>query len=215
MWSDFMWNDLEYGFQIAFNNAWEAYKSNTIPIGVVILDRNNNIMSIGKNQIHSDGDGLIKFHQLAHAEANAILKLSEIKDINIHKNIRTFTLYSTMEPCPFCFGAIVMGSIRNLKFASRDSWAGATALNNTINYIKNKNISVHGPFEETELVQIAMQTCYEMETGRKCESLLTSWSEFCPKGVQIGKVLFEECILKNMLSMKFCDVYDYICNIRL
>jgi len=35
-------------------------------------------------------------------------------DDEIRKNIRTFTLYTTLEPCPLCFGAIVMGSIRNV-----------------------------------------------------------------------------------------------------
>lgn len=210
-----MWSDLEYGFKIAFDNAWEAYRNNSIPIGVVILNDINIIMSTGKNQIHSEGDGILKFHQLAHAEANAILNLSEITDESIKKDIRTFTLYSTMEPCPFCFGAIVMGSIRNLKFASRDSWAGATALNNSINYIKNKKISVHGPYEEAEIVQIAMQTCFELETGRHSDVLLKSWSNFCAKGVQIGEVLFKESVLKNMRSMQFCEVYDYISKIRI
>lgn len=208
-----MWNDLEYGFQIAFNNAWEAYKNGSIPIGAAILNSSNTIMSTGKNQINSEGDGIIKFHHLAHAEVNAILKLNETTDENIKKDIRTFTLYSTMEPCPFCFGAIVMGHIRNLKFASRDSWAGATALNDTIDYIKSKNISVNGPYKEAETVQIAMQTCFELETGRSYDILLKSWSSFCDKGVQTGEVLFRKDVLKKMISEPFYDVYDSILSI--
>ena len=133
-----MWQDLEYGFQIAFQKAWEAYKNNTIPIGVAILSKTDDVMVTGQNQIYTSGDGLINLHQIAHAEINAILKLSEITDPDIKSNIRTFTLYSTMEPCPLCFGAIVMGSIRNVKYAARDNYAGATELNHSIEYIKNK-----------------------------------------------------------------------------
>lgn len=212
-----MWNDLEKGFQIAFENAWEAYKNNTIPIGVAIMDKNGALMATGQNQIYTDGEG-IKFHQLAHAEINAILKLSEITDPNIHENIRTFTLYSTMEPCPLCFGAIVMGSIKNVKFAARDNFAGATSLNESIDYIKNKKITVAGHFEELETVQIAMQTCHELEKNDSVYAtdtfrdniLLRSWMQICEKGVEIGKYLYGNGILRKMISHEFKDIYDFI-----
>lgn len=213
-----MWNNLEKGFQIAFGKAWEAYKNHTIPIGVAIMDKNDMIMATGQNQIYTDGDGIIKHHQLAHAEINAILKLSEIKDPNIHKQIRGYTLYTTMEPCPLCFGAIVMGSIRNIKFAARDNYGGATALNQSIEYIKNKGISVLGHFEELEIVQIAIQVCYELEkndsvyiqSNFRDEVLLPSWTQSCEKGVEIGKYLFKNKVLQNMISHDFNDVYEYI-----
>jgi len=40
-----------------------------------------------------------------------------------------------------CFGAIAMGSIKNVKYAARDNYAGATSLNTSIDYIKNKPIT--------------------------------------------------------------------------
>ena len=39
-----------------------------------------------------------------------------------------------------CFGTMVMMNIRNIYFAARDGFAGATALNDKLDYIKNKNI---------------------------------------------------------------------------
>ena len=207
-----MWNDIEQGFQIAFSEAWEAYKNNTIPIGVAILDTEGDVMATGRNQVSADGDGLLKYHQIAHAEINAILKLSEIKDENIHKNIRTYTLYSTMEPCPLCFGAVVMGSIRNVKYAARDNWAGATSLNESIDYIKNKNITVSGPYAELEMVPIAMQTYYELQAcnPRTADILLTNWRKINETGVTAGELLFKNNILENMTQKSFCDVYNVI-----
>ena len=207
-----MWNNIDHGFQIAFNEAWDAYRNNTCPIGVAILDADGNIMATGRNQVNADGDGQLKYHQIAHAEINAILNLSEVNDETIHKNIRTYTLYSTMEPCPLCFGAIVMGSIRNVKYAARDNWAGAAALNNSIDYIKGKNISVSGPFEELEMVQIAIQTYYELQTRnpRTVDILLSSWRQICNTGVAVGEVLYEKQILDKMIHQSFSDIYDII-----
>ena len=59
---------------------------------------------------------------LVHAEINAIVQLKRKE----HPNIRSYTQYSTTEPCILCFGAIVMGNIRHFKFAARDRHAGAT-----------------------------------------------------------------------------------------
>ena len=207
-----MWNNIDQGFKIAFNEAWEAYRNNTIPIGVAILDADGNIMATGRNQVNADGDGQLKYHQIAHAEINAILKLSEINDETIHKNIRTYTLYSTMEPCPLCFGAIVMGSIRNVKYAARDNWAGAAELNNSIDYIKNKKITVNGPFAEMEMVQIAMHTYYELKTynRRTVNNLLASWRQICDAGVAAGEVLYRNQTLDKMIHQSFSDVYDII-----
>ena len=210
-----MWDDIEKGFQVAFEEAWESYKNKTIPIGVAIMDINNNVMAIGRNQVNSKGTGLIMYHQIAHAEINAILCLSEINNEDIHKDIRTFTLYSTMEPCPLCFGAIVMGSIRNVKYAARDNYAGAAKLNESIDYIKNKRISVIGPCNELEKIQIAMHTCHELrqENPRIRDMVLPSWKLICEEGVQLGEHLYKNNILEKMINHPFHDIYEYICSI--
>gem|GEM_PF-5540639 len=114
-----MYSKIDKGFQVAFDIAWGAFVSGSIPVGACILNENDEVVSVGQNQIFTEGDGLISHHQLAHAEANAILKISEYPRSNEHQNVRKYTLYTTMEPCPFCFGAIAMGSIRHVKFAAR------------------------------------------------------------------------------------------------
>ncbi|WP_429150768.1 hypothetical protein [Anaerotaenia torta] len=68
--------DAEKGFRVAFEAAWQAYISGTIPIGACVLNEQEEVVAIGKNQIHceADGNNLIAMHQLAHAEANVILR---------------------------------------------------------------------------------------------------------------------------------------------
>lgn len=206
---------MENGFLIAFETAWKAYKIGSTPIGASVINEKEEVVAIGQNQIQAKSNNesnIISLHQLAHAETNAILQLSEETVPNLHPNIRKYTLYAVMEPCPFCFGAIVMGSIRNIKFAARDGIAGATALNNSIDYIKNKSIKVIGPYPELEIIQIAIQSCFEIERHKHAERLLNNWSQYCPKGVAIGKTMYENGILKKMAlhNEQFEKVRDYI-----
>jgi tRNA(adenine34) deaminase len=200
-----MWHDISKGFQFAFETAWSAYKAGSTPIGSCVLNERGEVAALGRNQTGAKGDGLISFHQLAHAEANAILSLSEKTTPNEHPNIRKYTLYSTMEPCPFCFGAIVMGSIRNLKYAARDGVAGAAALNGSIDYIKKKKISVEGPFDDLELLQIAMQTCFEISHHERSDYLTEKWSVYCPAGVETGIKLHKSGTL-NKLANQNADI---------
>lgn len=212
-----MWSDMEKGFQVAFEAAWTSYCLKNIPIGASVVNENGDIVAVGQNQIRAKGNGILSFHQLAHAEANAILQLSEVTEPNMHSNIRKYTLYTVMEPCPFCFGAIVMGSIRHLKYAARDGWAGATKINESIDYIKMKGITIEGPFEELEFVQIAMQTCFEIERGQDVHSpVIEKLRLYCENGVLLGKKLAEDKILDKFVkeAMPFSEVYNKIINFR-
>ena len=186
-------------------------------LGACVLNHENEVAAIGKNQVFCECDGInpIGLHQLAHAETNAILQLSEQTRPNLHPNIRSYTLYTVMEPCPLCFGAIVMGSIRNVKFAARDGFAGAAALNNSLEYIKNKKINVEGPFGALEYIHIAMQTCFELENGKLHTSrLIERWRGDCSYGVELGEKMHKGGILKQFSAENkpFEAVLEYIRN---
>lgn len=209
------WNDLELGFQAAFEASWNAFKAGTIPIGSAVLNEEGELVSIGRNRIHEttiETDELQMFnHQLAHAEINAILKLNE----KIHTNIRKYTLYSTMEPCPFCFGAIVMGSIRHVKYAARDGWAGATELNTSMNYIKRKRIVVEGPFEGLEEIQITLHSYFELEHHYHSNVVLDSFTTYCPKGVSLAHTLYETKTLREFAKRNESveNIFNYLMNL--
>ena len=178
------WEELELGWQIAFSKAWDAFCSNTIPIGAAILNEHNELVSCGQNMIFTEKseEPVIYGSSIAHAEINAIVRLKNKE----HPNIRSYTLYTTTEPCILCFGAIVMGNIRHCKFAARDRYAGAVAYNEHSSYVKSKNIKFDGPHEELEAVQIAMSVYYELNKNlANCEYLISHMALDCPKGVSV------------------------------
>lgn len=208
------WDNVEFGFQVAFKAAWEAFIKGSIPIGAAILNQNGEVVSIGRNRIYEElaPPPQIYNHQLAHAEANAILQLSE----NAYPDIRTYTLYSVMEPCPFCLGAIAMGSIKHVKFAARDGYAGATSLIRENKYLHNKRIRIEGPFAALEKVQITLQAVFEQKQYYN-DILLNNWNEYCPEGVEAAKELHRSNALDNMVekNAKVEEVFDFIASISL
>lgn len=108
-----MWNNLDKPWQISFQQAWESYCNGSIPIGAVLLDKNNNIVSIGRNRVNETTapTGHLSHNKLAHAELNTLLQLNtytEMKDT-------PYTIYVTLEPCPLCFGAIMMSKASERK----------------------------------------------------------------------------------------------------
>ena len=193
-----MWNNLEKPWQIAFQMAWEAYKSGTIPIGAVIVNAKGNIISTGRNRIFDkEGSTPLTGTNMAHAEMDAMFGLDERE----HPDIRKYILYSTMEPCPMCFGTMVMMNIRNVYYAARDGFAGATSLNDKQAYIKNKNIIIKRGNDEMEAFQLILQSAYEYERQHpKKENLLNSWRNINESSVEYGKVLYESCYFRKAID---------------
>ena len=210
-----MWNNLDFGFQVAFEQAWEAYCGGTTPIGASIIDTENRVVAKGRNQIASEGDGLICHSELAHAEMNALLALSGSGVVERHPRIRECVLYTTLEPCPMCFGAIVMSSIRHVRFAARDSWAGATHLNESDRYIKSKNIWVEGPFCGADAVAVALHMGFAVRhygASPHLERILAVWEADSPAGKRVGQGLGQSGQLSQWADegLPADQVYDRI-----
>jgi tRNA(adenine34) deaminase len=209
-----MKNELNYIWKEAFSLAWESYKKNTIPIGSVIVDENGNVISRGRNRIFdSTSSNPLAGTCMAHAEMTAMANLKEKE----HPNIRRYTLYTTMEPCPMCFGAMVMMNIRNLRYAARDGFAGAIELNDKMEYIKSKKIDIKADVPELEVFQICLQTAYEC-TKRKhnlIDAIFDSWRTYCSEGVALGIRLsnegyFDEAVKQDKSIEK---VYEEVINL--
>jgi len=189
-------DELDGGWKAAFEGAWEAYLSGTVPIGAAIQDEAGNVVARGRNRIYDaqPAQGVLQGNGLAHAEINAILALDERE----HPHIRRYTLTTTMEPCPLCFGAIVMGNLRHFRYGARDAWAGAAALTQSHAYIRSKQILAEGPVEGLEAVQIALHACFELEAHPdKCAALLERWEHDCRAGVMAGRLLHAGGILRS------------------
>jgi tRNA(adenine34) deaminase len=205
-----MWKDLNSYWREAFSMAWEAYKRGTIPIGAVIVDHEGNIISRGRNRIFDeDSSNPLAGTYIAHAEMTAMLVL-KAKD---HPDIKSYTLYTTMEPCPMCFGTMVMMGIRNIKYAARDGIAGAVELSEKMDYIKSKNMNIKLEGSEPEFFQICLQSAYEcVRRHSRMEELLNIFRAYCSDGVALGEKLYEQGYFKAAAEQGKLieEVYDEV-----
>lgn len=206
----YMWNDLEQNWKKCFELAWKSFENNTVPIGAIIVDESNNIVSEGRNMIFdTSSNNPLAGTTMAHAEMIAMSSLKRDK----HPNINKYTLYTTMEPCPMCFGSITLVGIRSLKYASRDTYGGATILAETMEYIKNKNIIIERGPKESELFQIVIQAAYEhLRSLDTREHVLESWCENSPVGVKLAGELANANYFQSAFNTNkpLCEVYDEI-----
>jgi tRNA(adenine34) deaminase len=121
-----------------------------------------------------------------------------------------------MEPCPMCFGTMVMMGIRQLHYAAKDSFAGAAELNHKMDYIKSKGIRISKEASELEIFQICLQTAFEcIRNHTRMEELLASWSSYCNTGVSLGRKLhkdgyFEAAANENKTIDKIYDDIFYM-----
>lgn len=185
-----MWSKLARPWQKAFTLAWDAFVRGNVPVGSVIVDPEGQVVAEGQNAIFEDSStGLLAGTNLAHAEMMALSGLKRGE----HLGIGEYTLYSTLEPCPMCFGAIVMTGIKNVRFAARDGLAGSMGLRKATPYLRSKAISSERGAANLEALQIALSTAFELKRRhRRQEEILSLFKVDCPSGVEVGTLLYNE-----------------------
>ena len=112
--------------QQAYKEALKAYNKKDVPVGCVIV-HNDKIIARGHN-LRND-----KKNVLYHAEIIAIDKACK----KLHKWILDdCTLYSTMEPCIMCSGAIIQSRIKKIVYSMSNNSFGN--IENNEYFKKNK-----------------------------------------------------------------------------
>ncbi|NLB51431.1 MAG: tRNA adenosine(34) deaminase TadA [Syntrophomonadaceae bacterium] len=101
--------------RLALNLAYQAYLRREVPIGALIVYEGE-IISWAYNEKE------LKQDATAHAELLAIQRA--VKYLGKWRLTGT-TLYTTLEPCVMCAGAMINSRIKRLVYACRDSKAGA------------------------------------------------------------------------------------------
>lgn len=197
------WTDFSPAWQACLDEAWQACLAGSIPIGSVILNEDKDVICRGRNHTR---DNLapapqLNHHPLAHAELNALLQLNQNgRKVNPH----TCSIYTTMEPCPLCMGAIYMSGVRQIMFASRDSYAGSTNLLGTTPYLSRKPVKVFGPEnKQIEDVLIALVTEYYFRSQpNDIHLVLDPWKSISPNGVTFGERLFADGWFNSVSALK-------------
>jgi tRNA(adenine34) deaminase len=110
------WSDLAAPWQAAFDLAWESFTAGSLGIGAVLTDPDGHVVAAGRNRLLEDDapPGQVAGSTVAHAEVNALAGLGwrDRRD--------GLVLWSTLEPCIQCSGAIVMAGVPDVRFAGGD-----------------------------------------------------------------------------------------------
>lgn len=109
--------DDRYYLEVALEQAEKAAKEGTYPIGAVLVGPTGEILAKGHNSVWTNMD------PTGHAEMNVIRSAGKwLMDSN-YKN--KCTIYSTVEPCPMCTGALILADIHRSVWALSDDYLGA------------------------------------------------------------------------------------------
>jgi tRNA(Arg) A34 adenosine deaminase TadA len=110
-------NELADPMRQALELAWESARAGSLGIGAVITNGNGDTIATGRNRLaeHDAGDDHLAGTSLAHAELNALAKLRW----GAHGQDE-LVLWTTLEPCLQCAGAIRMAPITEVHVLAPD-----------------------------------------------------------------------------------------------
>src|SRR4029434_4853989 len=136
-----------HGMRQAVAAAGEARDRGEVPIGTCIVS-GETVLAVAGNRTRTDGD------PTAHAE---IVALREAAAKAGNYRLPDAVVYSTIEPCVMCAGALIQARVRRLVYGARDERAGA--------------VESHFRVSDTEL----LKHCIEVTAGvleEECRELM-------------------------------------------
>jgi tRNA(adenine34) deaminase len=150
--------DIEKFMREALLEAEVAGQAGELPIGaVLVLD--GKIISRGRAR-HKETKS-----QLSHAELNALLNGGE----KLWTDYKRAILFTTVEPCPMCLGAVVMADVPHIIFGKHDQVVHSKFSVESNPYIRRHIKSYVGGILEKEsssiFAQYQPQVLKYIETG--------------------------------------------------
>ena len=115
----------ELGFRHADDERWmgealdaarEAARRGEVPVGACVVGREGELLAVAGNRTRTDCD------PTAHAE---VIALREAARRAGNYRLTGAVVYSTVEPCAMCAGALVQARVERLVYGARDEKAGA------------------------------------------------------------------------------------------
>lgn len=193
-----MWEQLPAPWQAAVEQAWQAYCHDCVPIGAVITNAQGQIIARGHNRIYEQAaePGRVNRSRVAHAEIDALSGF----DVD-YADPRSCVLYSTMEPCPMCMGAIRMCLIGHLHYAARDAMAGSASFALASAFMQRRPVQVAGPERlDLEAVLIGLHTEWLLHLSPAPLHVQDAWKADSPNGVALGHYLFGRNLLRQFVQ---------------
>ena len=104
----------------ALDIAKRALHAGEFPVGCVIVCGDRVIAS--GSRARTTGEAV---NEIDHAEMNALRHLAETGP---HGNFGDIVVFTTLEPCLMCFGAIILSGIGKIVYSYEDVMGGASGL---------------------------------------------------------------------------------------
>lgn len=149
----------------AIDEARLARREGEVPVGAIVVFEAR-IIGRGHNRVIQTSD------PTAHAE---ILALREASLARGNYRLTGATLYSTIEPCAMCAGAIVHARIHRLVYGASDPRAGAVATHFQIctTDFLNHRVTIEKGFLEEDcrrMLQSFFRERRQQSSAERCES---------------------------------------------
>ncbi|MDL1910447.1 nucleoside deaminase [Chloroflexi bacterium CFX6] len=135
--------DLEKFMREALAEADAAGQAGEFPIGAV-LTLDGEVIARGRAR-HGETRS-----QLSHAELNALLDGGE----KLWTDFRRAILFTTVEPCPMCLGAVVMADVPHVVYALNDAVVQSKITLESNPYIRRHIKSYFGGVLEDESAKV-------------------------------------------------------------
>ncbi|WP_433748059.1 nucleoside deaminase [Falsibacillus pallidus] len=147
-------NDVDrYFLTLALQEAEKALLENTYPVGAVIVDEDQNMISKGRNRVHPQQD------LTAHAEIDAIRNAGPLI-LEGKAQKKHFTIYTSLEPCPMCTGGLLFANIKRVVWIHNDDegFGGYRKIRDAslFNQRFNEVEVVEEPFEDLKVKQMEL-----------------------------------------------------------
>jgi tRNA(adenine34) deaminase len=154
-------NDRNY-MNLALEQALKAQQLDEVPVGAVVVDRKGCIIGYGHNQTITQSD------PSAHAE---MLALRSAAKKTGNYRLSGATLYTTIEPCIMCMGAVIHARLSRVVFGAPDpKWGAAGALYNFASDARlNHNLEVVPGICEDETRNI-IRSFFRNKRRKQCQT---------------------------------------------
>ena len=149
--------DHESYMREAQSEAEKAFERGDRPIGAVIV-HDGEIIARGSNRFFSESS------YIAHAELNALVSAAPY----LYDHGRECVIYTTVEPCVMCLGAIIHANIRNIAFGMHDNYIQARKIIDAVEYVDRRVHNYLGGILEKECVEL-----YRRYSEREAQLMLT------------------------------------------
>ena len=128
--------DYEHFMKKALNQAKNALSAGEFPVGCVVVHEDR-ILTTGARK----GTAGNIPNEIDHAEMIALKRLA---DLEIHRDDKRIALFTTLEPCLMCLGALILSGISEIVYAYEDVMGGGLScdLKRLMPLYTNSRISV-------------------------------------------------------------------------